>query len=442
MASRREVKIFITADAQGVGRAVDEVQSKFGRLGGVLKGAIAGVGFAALTRGALSAARDFQDMALAANDFATASGLSVEQASRWQEVAGDLNIDAKKLETTLGRLSKGLGQDADKWKDYGVEVARTADGTVDANKTFLNAIGALKRIEDPLERAKVGSELFGRSWADLAPLVELGAEDLATALNEVGDAQVIDESEVEKAKRFRDQMDQLNDTTMGFKLTLAEALMPVLATFAGWAAQMDPQLLALIATIGGVIFVVGRLGGAIQGVTGLLTLFAAHPVMLGAIAVVAGLAVIIANWDRVSAAVQGAIDKVNEFFATISRPIQGPIKGIASFFGINLGPDPAAARSRLAGPATLSYLESQARTGRAAAGGPISAGMPYLVGERGPELIVPGVSGTVVPNDVLAGSSVVIHVHPAPGMNETELARAVAREQQRVQRSRGMGVAP
>ena len=38
-----------------------------------------------------------------------------------------------------------------------------------------------------------------------------------------------------------------------------------------------------------------------------------------------------------------------------------------------------------------------------AAGGPVMAGLPYLVGERGPELIVPRAPGTVVPNHRLAG---------------------------------------
>lgn len=40
-------------------------------------------------------------------------------------------------------------------------------------------------------------------------------------------------------------------------------------------------------------------------------------------------------------------------------------------------------------------------------GGPISAGRPYLVGERGPEVIIPKVSGTVVPNHHLGGPNVV-----------------------------------
>jgi hypothetical protein len=38
-----------------------------------------------------------------------------------------------------------------------------------------------------------------------------------------------------------------------------------------------------------------------------------------------------------------------------------------------------------------------------ATGGPVSGGSPYLVGERGPELFVPGSSGSIVPNHALAG---------------------------------------
>jgi hypothetical protein len=40
-----------------------------------------------------------------------------------------------------------------------------------------------------------------------------------------------------------------------------------------------------------------------------------------------------------------------------------------------------------------------------ALGGPVTGGTPYIVGENGPELFVPGASGTIVPNDVLAGSA-------------------------------------
>ena len=40
-------------------------------------------------------------------------------------------------------------------------------------------------------------------------------------------------------------------------------------------------------------------------------------------------------------------------------------------------------------------------------GGPVSSGRPYIVGERGPELFTPSVSGNITPNGALGGSTVV-----------------------------------
>jgi len=43
-----------------------------------------------------------------------------------------------------------------------------------------------------------------------------------------------------------------------------------------------------------------------------------------------------------------------------------------------------------------------------AIGGPVSAGSPYLVGERGPELMIPSRSGTIIPNNKLGGGGGVV----------------------------------
>ena len=49
--------------------------------------------------------------------------------------------------------------------------------------------------------------------------------------------------------------------------------------------------------------------------------------------------------------------------------------------------------------------------GFAANGGPVKGGKPYIVGEKGPELFTPGVSGNITPNHALGGStSVVVNV--------------------------------
>ena len=48
--------------------------------------------------------------------------------------------------------------------------------------------------------------------------------------------------------------------------------------------------------------------------------------------------------------------------------------------------------------------------GFAANGGPVKGGKSYIVGERGPELFTPGVSGGITPNHALGSTSVVVNV--------------------------------
>ncbi len=45
-----------------------------------------------------------------------------------------------------------------------------------------------------------------------------------------------------------------------------------------------------------------------------------------------------------------------------------------------------------------------------ASGGPVKGGSPYIVGEKGPELFVPGSSGNIVPNHAMGGTNVVVNV--------------------------------
>jgi hypothetical protein len=45
-----------------------------------------------------------------------------------------------------------------------------------------------------------------------------------------------------------------------------------------------------------------------------------------------------------------------------------------------------------------------------ALGGAVSSGKPYMVGERGPEMFVPGAQGNIVPNHGMGGSNIVVNV--------------------------------
>ncbi len=49
-------------------------------------------------------------------------------------------------------------------------------------------------------------------------------------------------------------------------------------------------------------------------------------------------------------------------------------------------------------------------TNTRAFGGPVDAGVPYLVGERGPEIVVPRSAGTVIPNGRIGGDTINLYV--------------------------------
>jgi hypothetical protein len=75
-------------------------------------------------------------------------------------------------------------------------------------------------------------------------------------------------------------------------------------------------------------------------------------------------------------------------------------------------------------------------TGKAT-GGPVSGGTPYMVGEKGPELFVPGSSGSIIPNNRLGsggggGSSVNVTYNISSGVNKAELMPILENERKRL----------
>lgn len=65
-----------------------------------------------------------------------------------------------------------------------------------------------------------------------------------------------------------------------------------------------------------------------------------------------------------------------------------------------------------------------------AAGGPVMAGMPYMVGERGPEMFVPSTAGNIIPNGASSGggTNISIAIYPTPGMDEATVGNIVAQK--------------
>lgn len=73
-------------------------------------------------------------------------------------------------------------------------------------------------------------------------------------------------------------------------------------------------------------------------------------------------------------------------------------------------------QSRLAGAPLAGGIAFTGVGGRRAAGGPVSAGTPYVVGEKGPEVVIPNQSGTVIPHGAsVGGTTVNINISGAIG---------------------------
>ena len=433
--------------------AFDGVKAQAGNLAMVAGAAIAGF--------AIKAVGDFQDLAIAAGKFSDATGLTVEDASKFMEAAGDIGVPVDKLESAIGRLNRTIGADPDKVRDLGVDLVYLNDGSLDVNETFLNTIDRLKKIKDPAEKAKVAAQLLGKGWQDMAELIELGADDLKASLDSVDESKIIDKSEVDKAKNYRQAMDDLRDSFEKVAINLGERLIPKVAELLELLAKL-PELLR---GSGGVIedafsveymasmgdeasiarleferlaemyggYYASRAQGAKDETYALeqqmldleeatTATDAAFEALKGELklegAVLDAKAMLDQLKEKAVEAFNGADGALGEYEQSL---VDAKLKVLDLAEMITLTDSQKNQIRVLVDTGELERaigligiitaggytpeLNAMRYRGARAAGGPVTGGGSYLVGERGPELFTPGTSGNITPNNALGGGA-------------------------------------
>ncbi len=214
--------------AKGAFNAVKQNASEFALVAG-----------AALVAFAAKGVKAFQDTALESGKFADATGTSVEEASRLREVAGDLGIEFGTVQSAMQRFNKAAADGSVDVEGFGNVVVKAADGTTDAYQSFINAATAIGSIEDPAKRAEAAQKTFGKSYGEIAELMEMDAKDLKAALDGVSDAKVIDDEELRKAKAFRDAMDRLNGVVEDLQLAVGEMVVENADLLDSFAANLE-----------------------------------------------------------------------------------------------------------------------------------------------------------------------------------------------------------
>jgi hypothetical protein len=210
-----------------------KLKAGVGSLGGIFSSAannpamLAG-GIAAAGTAAYKAVDEFAQLGLAAGKFSDASGLAIEDASRWMEVSGDLGVSTESVASAVNKMNRAI--DPTLFHELGIEIKKTADGTTDVNGTFLNVIQHLHDIPDPAQRANEATKLLGKGWQDMAELIQRGSESLTASLADVSDAKVFTPEERKKAEAYRAAMDTLNDVVQDLTITIGGALLPALVS--------------------------------------------------------------------------------------------------------------------------------------------------------------------------------------------------------------------
>jgi hypothetical protein len=417
----------------------------------------------------LDGAAAFQELAISAGKFADATGLAVEDASRYIEAAGDIGIPIRDVETAIGRLNKEIGLNPDKVRDLGIDLVYLRDGSLDVNKTFLNTIDRIKKIKDPAEKASVASQVLGKSWQNMAELIEMGADDLNESLKGVSEQKVISEEELQMARDYRAAMDGLGDSIGDLQVKSGQRLIPLATMLADGATkvlQFDAAFDELIRDIVGkgtqgeekLSDLVGVLDQGRINAGNFKTAIQNANVPLDNLATAASNAsVAIVNADTAWKNLTGTLDRevaldnakidlaeleaaaakafgtgaqadIDDYEAKLAdyagalAGISGTMDGISSkeiLFKFKTEGSAAALEyasylargAEYGGISEFDALTLAGISGTRANGGLVMGGGTYLVGERGPELFTPLSSGSITPNNALGGGGANITVN-------------------------------
>jgi hypothetical protein len=432
-------------------------------------GTLAIAGGAALAGFATKAITAFQDLALASGKFADATGLAVEDASRYIEVAGDLSIPVDAVEGAIGRLNKTIGADPDKVRNLGVDLVYLNDGSLDVNATFLKTIERIKGIKDPADKARVAAQLLGKGWQSMAELIEMGADDLKASLDSVSSAQVISERELAKAKEYRDTVQDLGDIWNAFVINAGGVFVDIvsdlkdLTSWEGLGRQLkEGPLGRALGELGGLFndneenakaaeeaakdlgdaysgYVSSRLAESRQEMAlmnlqiedqaeelaitdlkwqSLIGTLKLDSAMTDAKEQLAGLK------EKAVEAYGGSKEAVDEYKESLinAQLMVLALAGTVALTNaqknqIRILVDTEQLDRAISLIGTISAggytaeLNAMRFRGARALGGPVAPGGSYLVGERGPELFTPSSSGNITPNGAIGGNTITVNVN-------------------------------
>jgi flagellar biosynthesis GTPase FlhF len=220
----------------------------------------------------LGAAKLFADMGSDMLDMSQRTGVAVEALSELRYAAEQSGSGAEDLEKGLRTMTRNIIEAARGSASARRDLARlgltVADLTgLSPDQQFELIADRLSRIQNPANRAAIAMEIFGRSGANLLPLLSTGAQgiqELRREANRLG--LTMSTEDAEAAEAFGDALSTLWRSLKQVVFMVGGALAPTLKQIAEWITRVAANLAAWIDENRKVITIIAAVVAGIVGI--------------------------------------------------------------------------------------------------------------------------------------------------------------------------------
>lgn len=252
--------------------AFERTTGKIGRsmtkAGTVMLGASAAVGGSILAVGKSTAdyAGDMYDMARGA-------GIGVEAFQKLAYAGRMSGVETEKLSASLVKFDRMVAEAAggnktymQTFEDLGIKIKDSAGNLRQPNEIFEDVADIFHNTEDGIGKTALAVELFGKSGADLIPMLNDGKAGLKAFYAEAERlGLVLSDETTAKGDAFSDQLKNIGEQVKGVKLQLGAALIPALSAAAEKISKVIDKITRwvqenpeLVATIGNIAMTTGK----------------------------------------------------------------------------------------------------------------------------------------------------------------------------------------
>lgn len=211
-------------DMVRVRKSMGGLEKSAGVLKAGLGGLFAGVGVAGL----VAFAKNGIDAADALKDMSDRLGVSVKDLASFKLAAEQSGTSLDDVGKGIGRLSRSIGEAEGGNKKLAEALKALGITARDPKEALFQLADATEKIQDPTKRAALLSQVLGKSYQDLIPLLSQGSEELrrsAQSSETFSDAMA---RLAPNADRFNDQIAQLKINAAGAAASLLDKLLPSL----------------------------------------------------------------------------------------------------------------------------------------------------------------------------------------------------------------------